>query len=88
MSNPLHFVYRPVPEVNPNRMVYTASDRFNYLYTLGLDITGRNGFVAVYDPETLSTLYSRTYFDTRVHADTLKRHLQDVADAYHLAPTP
>jgi hypothetical protein len=86
VSNPLTFIYRPVPEVNPNRMVYTATDRNDYLYTLGLDVTGWNGFVAVYDPVTLSTLYARTYFDARTHADILKRHLQEVADTPEFTP--
>jgi hypothetical protein len=76
----LYFAGKTVREVNPKRMVYTATDRFGYIYTIGLDFTGARGFAAVYDPVTLVTVHSRTCFDHRIHVDELKRHLQKVAD--------
>lgn len=83
----LTFQYRPVGAV-PHRMVYLARDAADRLYTIGLDLAGTNGFVAVYDPATLDNLYAQTFFDCRVHADELKRHLQDIADQFDAVPVP
>lgn len=80
MSN-LSFVYHKVADLVPHRVIYTARDEAGRLYTVGLDISGHNGFAAVYDPASLETLYARTYFDCRMHADELKRALQAVADS-------
>lgn len=83
----LIFQYRRVGLV-PHRMVYIARDDANRLYTIGLDIAGTNGFAAVYDPATLENLYAKTYFDCRMHADTLKKHLQDIANQLDSTPIP
>lgn len=79
MSNPLTFVYQPISH-SPNRMVYLATDPQGYLYTVGVDIPGTNGFVAVYDSTNLEPVYGKAWFDCRIHADELKRHLQGIAD--------
>ena len=76
----LHFNTQLIREVNPRRVVHTATDRFGHLYTIGLDIDGRNGFAAVYNQDTLETLHSKTCFGYRIHANDLKQHLQNVAD--------
>jgi hypothetical protein len=73
-----HQCLRPLGQT-PSRSIYTARDGEGRLYTIGLDIGGTNGFAAVYDPETLETLHANTCFGYRIHADELKRHLQDVA---------
>lgn len=71
------------PTTNGGRVIYTARDADNRLYTVGLDVRGTNGYVAVYDAATLENLYARTYFNDRVHSDELKRHLQTIADGYN-----
>lgn len=76
----LFFTSEVIPQPGGGRVVYTAKDRFGHLYTIGLDVRGTNGFVAVYDQASLETLYSQTFFGHRVHADELKRTLQRVAD--------
>lgn len=75
----LHFVVREVRNGSPGRVIHTASDRFGHLYTIGINTDGSNGFAAVYDQDSLETLYSRTCFDHRIHADELKAHLQEFA---------
>lgn len=83
----LHFTGRLVRLSPVDRMTYLARDDDDRLYTIGINTDGTNGFAAVYDPATLETLYSHTCFGYRVHADELKRHLQDVANRNDTAVT-
>lgn len=76
----LHFTGHVIRVAPVARMVYTAHDDGNRLYTIGINTNGTDGFAAVYDPATLENLYAHTCFDHRVHADELKRTLQAVAD--------
>lgn len=78
----LHFNGQLVRQQPVARMVYTARDTADRLYTIGIDTNGQNGFAAVYDAATLATLYARTCFGHRVHSDELKRTLQAVADGF------
>lgn len=64
------------------RLIYTARDDANRLYTLGLGIDGFTGYAAVFDPDTLKPLHTQTFLGYRLHTDELKRHLQRVADEY------
>lgn len=78
----LYFVGR-LNRVEPvARMVYTAHDSENRLYTIGINTDGTHGFAAVYDPATLETLFSKTCFAYRTHSDELKRIMQTVADGF------
>ena len=70
------------PITNGGRVIYTAQDVDHRLYTIGVDVRGTNGYVAVYNMATLENLYAQSYFSIKVHADELKRHLQGVADGY------
>lgn len=82
LNGVLNFVMQS-PVANGGRVIYTARDAADRLYTAGVDVRGTNGYVAVYDATTLENLYARSYFDVRVHSDELKRHLQTVADGYN-----
>lgn len=78
----LHFIGR-LSRVEPvARMVYTARDDGDRLYTIGINTDGTHGFAAVYNPATLETLFSKTCFTHRVHSDELKRIMQTVADGF------
>lgn len=86
LSNILHFTLQPLAQTSP-RLIYTARDDANRLYTLGLGVNGFNGYAAVFDPETLRPLYSQTFLGYRLHADELKKHLQKVADEMAVTTT-
>ena len=77
---------QPVAQTAP-RLIYTARDDADRLYTLGLGVNGFNGYAAVFDPDTLEPLHSQTFLGYRLHADELKRHLQKVADGFTAVPT-
>ena len=72
---------QPLAQTSP-RLIYTARDDANRLYTLGLGVNGANGYAAVFDPDTLEPLHSQTFLGYRLHTDELKQHLQKIADRF------